>query len=129
MLSSHQTLFLTTNSHQCRTRHLKCDGQLPCGHCRKGVRRCTKEDEHIFLNESQKGIVRRRQRYDLTFTGGQRWMDLPTSGKLVRASGGVLHTYARCFGMGHMRRMQDAEGSFLWVDVGVLITHCSDLRG
>ncbi|KAK5122425.1 hypothetical protein LTR85_004009 [Meristemomyces frigidus] len=65
--------------HQCRTRHLKCDGEAPCGHCRRGVRNCTKEDEHIFLNESNKGIVRRHVAYDLKFAGGQRWIDLPPS--------------------------------------------------
>lgn len=68
-------------SHQCRARHLKCDGHEPCLHCRRGSRECSKDQKHIFLNESEIGIVRRKTKHSLRFEGDQTWMELPSSGE------------------------------------------------
>lgn len=69
---------LTTPSHQCRARHLRCDMQQPtCGHCRRGARHCSKESDHVILNDANVGIVRRRTRYDLSFDEDQTWVGLP----------------------------------------------------
>ena len=69
---------LTSPSHQCRARHLRCDMQQPtCGHCRRGARNCSKESDHVILGDNNVGMVRRRTRYDLSFNEDQTWIGLP----------------------------------------------------
>ena len=82
---------LTSPSHQCRARHLRCDMQQPtCGHCRRGARNCSKESDHVILGDNNVGMVRRRTRYDLSFNEDQTWIGLPP-GMQERASSKEYH--------------------------------------
>jgi hypothetical protein len=68
-----------------------------CGQCRRGVRTCSKESDHIILGDTNVGIVRRRTRYDLSFNEDQTWIGLPPGmhqeGSLARVLPRLTHVF------------------------------------
>ncbi|KAF2168837.1 hypothetical protein M409DRAFT_20852 [Zasmidium cellare ATCC 36951] len=54
-----------------------------------GARECSKDNDHIFLNEANTGIVRRKKKISLSFGQDQRWIDFPTSVTFAEPSSGT----------------------------------------
>ncbi|KAK4499844.1 hypothetical protein PRZ48_008030 [Zasmidium cellare] len=54
-----------------------------------GARECSKDNDHIFLNEANTGIVRRKKKISLSFGEDQRWIDFPTSVTFAEPSSGT----------------------------------------